>query len=137
MMRASLLIRLSVISTVLALILALAVLLGISIGSTGNHLKQVLAILFKGQPADGVLATGSLSESVAAKAGIGDRDVIREIDGTKIVDLDHFRKVYEELTKKEPKKVVMKILQGGRTPRFLVMDLTKAKKKSGEAAEEK
>jgi len=57
MMRVSLLKRLTVISALLALILALAVGLGISIGSTGNYLKEVLAALFKGQPADSVLAT--------------------------------------------------------------------------------
>lgn len=57
MMRISLLKRLTVISALLAAVLAIATLLGISIGSTGNHLKQVLAILFKGQPMDSVLAT--------------------------------------------------------------------------------
>ena len=57
MMRTSLLKRLIVISALLTVILAVAILLGISIGSTGNHLDEVLTILFKGRQADSVLAT--------------------------------------------------------------------------------
>jgi iron complex transport system permease protein len=49
--------RLIFISALLLLLLAAAVLLGISIGSTGNHLGTVLGILLKGQQADSVLAT--------------------------------------------------------------------------------
>ncbi len=49
--------RLIVISALLLFLLAAAVLLGISIGSTGNHLGTVLGILFGGQQADSVLTT--------------------------------------------------------------------------------
>jgi serine protease Do len=76
----------------------------------------------------GVLATGSLGESVAAKAGIGDRDVIREVGGVTIRDLDDFKKIYDKLTAEKTEKVVLKVLQGGRTPRLLVMNLAEAKK---------
>ncbi len=80
----------------------------------------------------GVLTTGSLSDSVASKAKIGNRDVIREIAGEKIRDLDHFKKVYGKLTEAKPKKVIMKVLQGGLTPRLLVLNLAEATKKPGE-----
>ena len=49
--------RLIIISALLLFLLAAAVLLGISIGSTGNHLGTVLGILFGGQQADSVLTT--------------------------------------------------------------------------------
>ncbi len=49
--------RLVIISALLLFLLAAAVLLGISIGSTGNHLGTVLGILFGGQQADSVLTT--------------------------------------------------------------------------------
>ncbi len=49
--------RLIVISALLLFLLAAAALLGISIGSTGNHLGTVLGILFGGQQADSVLTT--------------------------------------------------------------------------------
>jgi serine protease Do len=83
----------------------------------------------------GVLATGSLSDSVAAKAKIGDRDVIRVIDGTEVRDLDHFKEIYEKLTAERARKVILKVLQGGRTPRLLVMDLTEAEKGPAKTAE--
>lgn len=79
----------------------------------------------------GVLATGSLSESAAAKAGIGNRDVIVEVGGTEIEDLEHFKAVYEKLSGGEEKKIVMKLMKGGRTPRLSVLDLAKAKKDEG------
>ena len=79
----------------------------------------------------GVMATGALSESVAAKAEIGDRDVIVEIGGVKVEDLEHFKKLYAELTQAEPKKLVVKVLKNARDPRLLVLDLTEAKKVKG------
>jgi serine protease Do len=79
----------------------------------------------------GVLATGALSESAAAKAGIGNRDVLVAVGATEIEDLAHFKQVYEKLSQGEAKKVVLKIMKGGRTPRLAVLDLKKAKTGEG------
>ena len=79
----------------------------------------------------GVLATGALSESAAAKAGIGNRDVLVAVGATEIEDLEHFKQVYEKLSQGEAKKVVLKIMKGGRTPRLAVLDLKKAKTGEG------
>jgi serine protease Do len=79
----------------------------------------------------GVLATGALSESAAAKAGIGNRDVLVAVGATEIEDLAHFKQVYEKLSQGEAKKVVLKIMKGGRTPRLAVLDLKKAKASEG------
>jgi serine protease Do len=99
--------------------------------SWGLTVKDITASMARTLALDdekGVLATGSLSDSVAAKAGIANRDVLREIAGEVIEDLEHFRKIYERLQKEEPKKLVLKVLKGGRTPRLLVLDLEEAKK---------
>ena len=83
----------------------------------------------------GVLATGTLSESVGAKSGLRNRDVIREVAGTAVRDLDHFKEIYAKLMKEEPRKVVLKIVRDGRTPRLLVLNLAAASRvESGEDA---
>jgi serine protease Do len=81
----------------------------------------------------GVMATGALSDSVAAKAGLANRDVIVEITGEKVKDLEHFKSIYERLTKAEPKKVVVKVLKDARTARLVVLNLEEAKKTGGGA----
>jgi len=80
---------------------------------------------------EGVMATGALTESVAAKAKLANRDVIKEIGGEKVRDLAHFKEIYERLTKAEPKKVVARILKNGRDSRLVVLNLSDAKKKNG------
>ena len=82
---------------------------------------------------DGVMATGALTESVAAKAKLADRDVILEIGGEKVRDLAHFKEIYERLTNAEPKKVVARILKNGRDSRLVVLNLSDAKNQDGGA----
>ncbi len=96
-------------------------------GLTVKEITPSMARMLALDDHDGVLATGTLSESVAAKAKIGNRDVIREVDGESIKDLAHFKKVYEKLATEKTRKVIVKVMKGGRTPRMLVMDLSGAK----------
>jgi serine protease Do len=81
----------------------------------------------------GVMATGSLSDSIADKAGLANRDVIVDVAGEKVKDLEHFKSIYERLSKAEPKKVVVKVLKGARTARLVVLNLAEAKKTEGGA----
>ena len=97
-------------------------------GMTVKEITPSMARMLALDDHDGVLATGTLSESVAAKAKIGNRDVIRKIDGIVITDLAKFQEVYEKLAGETSRKVMVDVLQGGRTPRRLVMDLSGAKK---------
>ena len=104
---------------------------GLTVKETTKSMARMLAL----DDDLGVLATGTLSESVAAKSGLRNRDVIREVAGTAVRDLDHFKEIYAKLTKEEPRKVVMKIVRDGRTPRLLVLNLAKANHaESGEDA---
>jgi serine protease Do len=103
-------------------------------GLTVKDITPSMARMLALDDDQGVLATGSLSDSVASKAKIGNRDVIREIAGTKIRDLDHLKEVYAKVTAAKPTKVIMKVLQGGRTPRLLVLNLAEAVKEPGKSA---
>jgi C-terminal processing protease CtpA/Prc len=73
------------------------------------------------------MATGSLSDSIADKAGLANRDVIVDVAGEKVKDLEHFKSIYERLSKAEPKKVVVKVLKGARTARLVVLNLAEAR----------
>ena len=98
-----------------------------------SHVTPSMARMLALDDHRGVMATGALSESVAAKAGIANRDVIVELAGEVIEDLEHFQKIYERLAKEEPKKVVAKLLKNARNPRLVVLDLSQAKKVEGGA----
>ncbi len=102
----------------------------------GLTVKEITASMARMLALDhdrGVLATGALSESAAAKAGISNRDVIVAVGGEEIEDLAQFKEVYEKLCAGEARKIVMKIMKGGRTPRLAVLDLSKAKVSEGSA----
>jgi len=100
-------------------------------GLTVKEITPSMARMLALDNHDGVMATGALSESVAAKAGLANRDVIVEIGGEKVRDLAHFKEIYERLSETEPKKVVARVLKNARDSRLLVLDLSDAKKKEG------
>lgn len=101
-------------------------------GLTVKDITASMARMLALDDHEGVLATGSLSDSAAAKAKIGNRDVIQEVAGTRIKDLAHFKETYEKLTKEKPRKVVLKVRKTDGTPRLLVLDLSKAKSSDAE-----
>jgi len=101
-------------------------------GFTAKQITKSMVREMRLPDADGIYVTGVVSGSVLEKADVGYGDVLIEVDGKAVKDLAGFRKTSEALNQGKKEKVLGKILDGGRTPKVVVFDLTEIVKKDDE-----
>jgi len=107
-------------------------------GFTAKEITRAYAREVRLPDARGILITGSVSGSVAYKAGFRNGDILRKIDGVMVKDLEHFKALYEKINKSGKKRILARVLKDGRTPRVAVVKLEKKKaedRKAGEKTE--
>jgi len=100
-------------------------------GFTVKEITKAQAREMRLPDASGVLITGSVSGSIARKAGFNSGSILKEIDGTKVKDLKHWQELYTKLLETKKEKLLARILQGGRTPKIVVVKLGDKKEKEG------
>jgi serine protease Do len=79
-------------------------------GFTARQITRSLAREMRLKNAKGILITGSVSGSVAYKAGLRSGDILSEIDGQAVKNLAHFQKMYKKLLLSKKKKLLGRVL---------------------------
>ena len=97
-------------------------------GFTAQEITRAYAREVRLPDAKGILITGTVSGSIARKAGFSDDDILKEIDGVEVTDLEHFKKIYKKINKSGKKRVLARMLRNGREPRVAVVKLESLKK---------
>lgn len=91
-------------------------------GVTVKEITRDMARELNLDDANGVLVTGAKGGGPAARAGLENGDVIREIAGGAVTDLDSFRRrVAEHAPKDRRERLLVRILKGGRFPRVTLL----------------
>ncbi len=96
-------------------------------GFTAKEITKSLAREMRIPGGSGVLFTGAVSGSTAAKAGLQNGDIIKEIDGTEVKNLAHFGELLKKVKEGSKAKALLKVVRGGRTPRSVVLEKPEAK----------
>ncbi|MHC4778703.1 MAG: PDZ domain-containing protein, partial [Planctomycetota bacterium] len=105
-------------------------------GFTAKELTRSLAREMRLQVKEGILVSGAVNGSVMAKAEVGYGDLLTEVDGKAVKNLEQFGKLYKKLLESGKEKLLAKVLKGGRTPKIVVLDQSALVKKEEEEKKE-
>ncbi|MBI3267773.1 MAG: trypsin-like peptidase domain-containing protein [Planctomycetes bacterium] len=90
-------------------------------GLTVKEITRTMARELSLEDANGVLVTGAKAGGAASRVGLENGDVIRELSGAAVTDLDVFRHLAAKAPRGPKVRVLLRVLKGGRHPRLVLL----------------
>ncbi len=105
-------------------------------GFTAKEITRSLAREMRLPDAKGVQITGVVGGSVLEKAGVGSGDILKEVGGEAVEDLEGLGGILDAVLEEGKTGLLAKVMKGGRTPKVVALDVSDLVAKASDEEQE-